>query len=195
MLISKVTGLGLCVLATSACTQVPALREDGIAISSIVQRVKCELAFAIPEPEPPWPTGRYQWMRSWTAKADLTLMVNEQSSVSPSAIFTRLLPSVSVPNVGNVGRSITLSVGAGLSTTAVRTDILSFTVALSELHKFKRQGLCNLSEGNDLYGNLRLAEWISSALAPVDLHQLKVGRHPAPGSKSPPAPPVLAPQD
>jgi hypothetical protein len=193
MPISKAAVLVLCALATSACTQVPALHEDGIAISSIVQRVKCELAFAIPEPEPPWPTGPYQWMRSWTAKADLTLMINEQSSVSPSAIFTRLLPSVPVPNVGNVGRSITLSVGAGLSTTAIRTDILSFTVALSELRRFKREGLCNLPEGNDLYGNLRLAEWISSALSPVEMHQLKVGRHPAPGSKSPPPPPVIAP--
>ena len=119
MRIPKIGIIVVCALGASACTQTPLLHEDGIAIASIVQRVKCELAFAIPEPEPPWPTGRYQWMRSWTAKIDLTLMVNEQSSVSPSAIFTQLLPSVAVPNVGNVARSITLSTGAEIGRTHV----------------------------------------------------------------------------
>jgi hypothetical protein len=185
--------LGVCMGLLSGCTQTPVLYEDGIAIASIVQRVKCELAFALPEPEPPWPTGKYQWMRGWTAKVDLTLVVNEQSSVSPSAIFTRFLPNVSVPNVGNIGQSITLSAGASLGTTAIRTEILSFTVSLSELRRFKREGLCDLPDGNDLYGNLRLYEWISSALTPVEHRQLKVGLHPPPGAKSPPAPPVLPP--
>lgn len=62
--------------ACGGCSTVPELEQDGVSISEIVQRVKCELAFAMPDPQPPYPTGHYQWTRDWTAKVDLTLITN-----------------------------------------------------------------------------------------------------------------------
>jgi hypothetical protein len=181
-------------LVVAGCTQVPPLQEDGVAISAIVQRIKCEIAWALPKPQGKWPTGPYQWMRTWTAKVDLTLATNDQASVNPSAVFTRLLPTVAVPGVGNVGRMFTFGVGAGLSTTAVRTEILTFSLSLAELRGWKRKGECGIAERMDLYGNLGLREWLASALAPVANRQLTVGRHPAPGGKSVPPPPVIEPK-
>ena len=177
----------------AGCARVPPLQEDSIAITEIVQRVKCEIAYAIPEPQPPWPTGAYQWMRSWTAKVDLTLLTNEQSGITPSAIFTEPMRLETIPLVGTFSRSFTLGVGGALNNTATRTEILSFSVSLAELQKWKRRGDCDLPDGLNVYGNLGLKEWIDSALAPVESGQLKVGRHPPPGGKSPPPPPVYPP--
>jgi len=187
------TGFGagvLFALLTASCATVPPLQEDGIAIAEIVQRVKCEIAFAVPEPQPPppWPSGRYQWMSGWTAKVDLTLITNAQSSITPTAVFTKFFPTVAVPHVGNIARFFTFGVGAGAATTAVRTEILSFTVSLKELIKFKRLEECDLPNALDVYGNLGLQEWVESALKPVELRQLKVGLHTPPGAKPIPAP-------
>lgn len=183
----RVTGI-FCVFLTTACTTVPPLDVDDIAVGDIVQRVKCEIALAIPEPGGPWPTGPYQWMRDWTAKVDLTLITNQQSSVTPTAVFTKFLPTIAVPGVGNVQQMFTLGVGAGANTTAQRSEILSFTVSLPELRKFKYRNECDLPDGPHLYGNLDLEEWVDSALAPVRFGQLSVGWHPPPGGKSIPAP-------
>jgi hypothetical protein len=178
-------------LLISGCVTVPPLQEDGIAIGEIVQRVKCEIAFAVPEPQPPWPTGRYQWMKYWTAKIDLTLTANARSTVSPTAVFTKLLPSVPAPGGGNVARNITLGLSAGVDTTAERTEVLTFSVSLAEMRQFRKRAECNPASERGLYGNLGLREWLESALAPVDSGQLKVGRHPRLGAKSPPPPPPV----
>jgi hypothetical protein len=172
----------LCALLAAGCTTVPSLQENGIAIAEIVQRVKCEIAFAVPEPEPPRPTGRYQWMRGWTAKVDLTLKTNEDSAITPSISLINPLKSAQTFSLGG---------GGSFSSTASRTEVLSFTISLAELWKWKRHGDCNLPGGSDLYGNLGLQEWIASALAPVEFGLLRVGRHPPPGGKSPPAPEVI----
>jgi hypothetical protein len=172
--------VGLC----SACAVVPPLREDGVAISDIVQRVKCELAIAMPEPEPPYPTGRYQWMRDWTAKVDLTLITNDQSSITPSASFITPMRPETLPLVGTFTRSFTLGLGAGLTTTAVRNETMSFTLSLKELRNIRYRGECDLPDGLDLYGKLGLKEWIESAVAPVNNDILMIGVHSAPGAKA-----------
>jgi hypothetical protein len=167
---------------------VPPLHEDGIAIGEIVQRVKCEVAFAIPDPQPPEPTGRYQWMRNWSAKVDLTLITNTRSTITPTATFLDLLPTAAVPGVGNVQRNITLGIGAGLDTQAERTEVLSFSLSFAEMREFRKRGECNLPGGRGLYGNLGLREWLDSALGTVEAGRLKVGRHPRLGGKPMPAP-------
>jgi len=182
-------------LLLAGCVSVPPLEEDGIAIGEIVQRVKCEIAFAVPEPQPPYPTGRYQFMRNWTAKVDLTLIANGRSTITPTATFLDLLPFANIPKVSsNIQRNITLGVGGGLDTTAERTEVLSFSLSLAEMLEFKRHAACNLPAGRGLYGNLGLREWLDSALAPVVSGQLKVGRHPRLGAKSAPPPPVVIPK-
>ena len=90
-------------------------------------------------------------MREWTAKVDLTLMTNAQAAVTPSFMWTKLLDTVAIHNVGNIAQSATLGIGGGVDTTAVRTEILSFTVSLAELRTFKQQGYCNLPEGPRIY--------------------------------------------
>lgn len=167
------------VLLLAGCVTVPPLEEDGIAIGDIVQRVKCEIAFAVPEPRPPYPTGRYQWMRNWTAKIDLTLTTNARSTITPTSVFSSVAPD------------LTLGVGASLDTQAERTEVLSFSLSFVEMLQFRKRAECNLHKAHGVYGHLGLREWIDSALAPVDAGKLSVGRHPRLGGKSPPAPPVL----
>jgi len=181
--------IGICLVG---CTTAPSLQEDGIAISDIVQRVKCEIALAVPEPRPPFPTGPYQWMKAWTAKVDLTLNVNEQATINPTFSFIRPMTPDTLPGIGTFQRMFNLGAGAGVSGTATRTEIVSFTVSMQELRDRKYRGDCEAPTGADLYGNLGLKEWMTSALAPVDNKQLRIGHHPPPGSKQPkaePAPP------
>jgi hypothetical protein len=171
----------LSALLVAGCTTVPPLQVDGVAVGEIVERVKCELAFAVPEPRGKHPTGPYQWMSEWTAKVDLTLVTNSRSQVTPSASFINPLSA----------GTFTFGIGAGLDTSAERTEALSFSVSLAELREHRRRAHCNLPNGHNLYGNLGLREWIDSALAPVDKGLLKVGRHARLGGKSPPAPPII----
>jgi hypothetical protein len=180
----------------SACSTIPNLEQDGVSISEIVQRVKCELAFALPEPQPPYPTGPYQWMRDWTAKVDLTLITNNQASLSPSIGIVHQLPPAVLPRIGTFGQMFSVSAGGGIATTAIRNETLSFTVSIKELRAERQRLACNLPDALDLYGKLGLQEWVSSALAPVENLQLRTGRHPPPNGKSPPPPPVAvsAPQ-
>ncbi len=185
---------GACVVSAlllAGCVTTPPLQEDGIAIGAIVERVKCEIAFAAPTPQPPWPTGRYQWMSNWTAKVDLTLITNARSTITPTSVFTNFLHPGAIPDISNnIARNITLGVGAGVDTTAERTEVLTFSLSLAEMLQYKKRAECNLPNGRDLYGNLGLHEWVQSALAPVESGKLSVGRHPRLGGKAPPAPAV-----
>jgi hypothetical protein len=184
--VSKGAGVAL-LLALTSCATVPPLSEDGIAVSEIVQRVKCEIWAAMPSPSGIYPTGAYQWMRDWTAKVDLTLMTNDTAGITPSTTFITPLATQVVPGVGSVMRSFTLGVGGGLNTTAVREETLSFTLSVAQLRNPKYLGNCELPFELGLLGNLGLKEWIASALDPVDRKKLTVGDHKAPGSKPAPA--------
>lgn len=170
-------------IAFTGCAVVPPLREDAISVSAIVQRVKCEVALAIPEPEPPFPTGRYQWMADWTAKVDLTLITNDQSAITPTATFINPLPNQVVPLVGSLSRNFTFGVGAGLTNNALRNETMSFTLSVQELRNLRYRGECTLPDSIDLYGNLGLKEWVAAALGPVDREMLTIGKHTAPNAK------------
>ncbi|TWB93037.1 hypothetical protein FBZ93_11176 [Bradyrhizobium macuxiense] len=176
--------------AAVGCASVPELEQDGVSISEIVQRVKCELAFAMPDPQPPYPTGRYQWMRDWTAKVDLTLITNNQASLTPSIAVLHQMPPAVLTGIGTFGQMFGASGGGGVATTAIRNESLSFTVAIKELRAERNRLACDLPNAPDLYGRLGLQEWIASALAPVANSQLRIGHHPPPNGKSLPAPPV-----
>jgi hypothetical protein len=172
---------GVCsALLIAGCMSVPPLDVDSIAIGDIVQRVKCEIAFAVPDPQPPHPTGPYQWMKNWSAKVDLTLITNARSAVTPSASFIDPISK----------GTFTFGISAGLETQAERTELLSFSLSLAEMREFRKRAECNLPNGRGLYGNLGLREWIDSALGPVEAGLLKVGRHPRLGGKPVPAPEV-----
>ncbi|WP_210343182.1 hypothetical protein [Bradyrhizobium diversitatis] len=167
-------GLGLASLVcVASCTNIPQLREDGVAISDIVERIKCEMAFALPPIGGAYPTGDFQWLRYWTAKVDLTLVTNEQSSLNPSILVTE--PTYSV------------AAGGGVSGTAIRNEVLSFTLSVDELMRAQTLDCAGpLQEG--LLGHLGLEEWIQSALAPAGNGQLTIGYHAPPTGKPAPLP-------
>jgi hypothetical protein len=48
--------------------------------------VKCEIADAFDEQRP---YKRFDWLRDWTAKADLTLQINTQAGIAPSGSYTK----------------------------------------------------------------------------------------------------------
>src|SRR5437660_1492156 len=98
-----------CIIFTTSiflggCSTVPQLEYEGAAIAEIVQRIKCELAFAIPLARGKYPTGPFQWMRYWTAKVDLTLNTNEQSGINPTMNFIDPMTQVVLPGVGTFSR-------------------------------------------------------------------------------------------
>jgi hypothetical protein len=177
-------------LPAGGCVTIPSLEGNSIAISDVVERVKCDLADALPDPY------KYPWMAGWVAKVDLTLVINEQAGLTPTVSFVDLRPNAVVPGVGNIAQSFIFGAAAGATTTAVRTDSLSFSLSLVELRYKRDQENCKFAAGLGLDGELGLKEWIASALDPVDRGVLAVGYHPrlaavrsAKGKPKPPPPP------
>src|SRR5207253_4370863 len=118
-LIWSLVAVGSALLA-GGCVTVPSLEGNRIAISDVVERVKCDLADALPDPY------KYPWMANWVAKVDLTLIINEQAGLTPTVSFVDLRHTAAVPGVGNVLQNFIIGASAGATTTAVRTDSLSF---------------------------------------------------------------------
>jgi hypothetical protein len=177
-------------LPAGGCVTVPSLDGNRIAISDVVERVKCDLADALPDPY------KYPWMANWVAKVDLTLIINEQAGLTPTVSFIDLRPNAIVPGVGNFAQSFFFGAAAGATTTAARTDSLSFSLSMVELRYKRQEQACLFHAGLGLDGDLGLKEWIVSALEPVDRGVLAVGYHPrlmatrsAKGKQRPPAPP------
>jgi hypothetical protein len=203
-------------LSTAHCTTVPSLNQatgaadSGILISDIVTRVKCEIADSF---EPLNDDPRFLWLADWTVKADLTLQMNEQAGVSPSGSYTKFSrnafnfdagsTSLTSRTIGFVQQFFTLSAGANLGEQAVRTEVLSFSLALKELHNWRQQILrvesspdfpsdrrvCNINLSHELTGDLGLQEWVYSAFYPVAAQDLFAGDHPPPNTPKATAPP------
>lgn len=185
-------GAMACAPLTAGCVTVPSLEDNRIAISDVVERVKCDLADALPDPY------KYPWMANWVAKVDLTLVINEQAGLTPTVSFVDLRPNAVVPGVGNIAQNFIFGASAGATTTAVRTDSLSFSLSLVELRYKRQEQRCVFYSGLGLEGELGLKEWIATALEPVDRGVLMVGYHPRlmatprsqqPNKKPPPPPP------
>jgi hypothetical protein len=172
----------------SDCATVPPLNEatGSIPIHDIVQRVKCELADTFDErTEDP----KLLWLKSWTAKVDLTLAADNQGSITPVGAYIEPLKTVS-----GVSQQFSFGAGGSVNGEAVRTEIISFSLSLEELkrwrssqiraaqHEFPAMDLCNPNNRLDLAGGLGLNEWIDSALSPIELSDLQAGDHPAPGT-------------
>ena len=151
-----------------------------------MQRVKCEIAFAIPKPKGRWPTGDYQWLRDWTAKVDLTLETDDTGGTTPGVSLIDPLPS---------SQTFTFGLGGGVNTLASRTETMSFTLSFAELRNWDYLNVnrCAEARGLGLLGNLGLGEWMDAALAPTvggKFAELRIGYHapPSSGAKATPAP-------
>ena len=200
--------LPVCAFAMPGCTVTPQLSDASgqehteIMIKDVVQRVKCELSEAFDKKVE---QREFLWLTGWTAHADLTLTVNDTAGVSPNGTYTKALGSTSTAEtlagkpLSSVVSTFALGVSANLNGQAVRSETVSFTVALDELKMWRRQldkmeaGLppekktCNFGGATGVTGNLGLQEWVNSAFYPVTEGQLQAGIHPAPGGGKPSA--------
>lgn len=184
----RLTHLATAAAACSAlllahCVRVPApdYLAKGPQVDEIVKRVKCDLYEAVAD-KLNAPEG-YEWLHSWTAQANLNLIVNDQSQLTPGATFTEPLRAATIPlKVTNFAQSANLGLGAGTNTTATRNETITFTVSMNELmDEFgKGQHNCDFPDKIDLQSELGLKEWVEAALSPVADGDLSVGYHKAP---------------
>jgi hypothetical protein len=183
-------------------------------IADVITRVKCEIADAFDELRP---DRRFDWLRDWTAKADLTLQINTQAGIAPSGSYTKFqrnafnfdAGSTSLTNntIASVSQFFALTASANVGEQAVRTETVSFSLALDELHEWREymraiesapdfpleHRVCDYGNANELRGNLGLREWVASAFYPVHRQELWAGDHPAPGTAKATTPPSAVP--
>lgn len=174
------------------CNTVPPLEHatSGIPVEAIVDRVKCEIAdsFDMRTNDP-----YFQWMSSWGAKVDLTLMANDQGGITPIGAYIDPLPN-GTAHVGSSAlvfpQQFSLGAGATYNAQALRTETISFSLSLAEIKLWREgklgdtsdavAGKCGYGGNTDLNGGLGLKEWIDASLLPVSLGGLQAGEHPSP---------------
>jgi hypothetical protein len=168
----------------SSCVLVPDADETPSAptIKDVVARVKCDLVAAMEAP-----LTEYPWFQTWTAQVSLNFIVDDQAAVTPAATFTQPLTTESLPlRVANAPRSWNLGLGAGVTTTATRSETITFTMSLREIYddlSFRRGAArCPTTTSIGLNSNLGLAAWVHDSFAPVDADYLVSGHHKSPKS-------------
>jgi hypothetical protein len=150
-----------------------------ISINEVVKRVKCEIRDAIADRF----GKQYAWFQKWTITADLSLSVNDNSQISPGVVLTHQFLLGAIPGrITNFSQSSSLGLGGQASTTASRTEIVSFSTSVKEIKseffdKKEKESLAATDGYNgclpygtipmDLTGKLGLKEWVDSALGPV----------------------------
>src|SRR5262249_32964045 len=151
----------------------PLEKGPTVAVSQVVQRVKCELAYAVE----PYLRRRkeFDWFQRWTAGVDLTLIVSDGAGTTPGVQFINPLPQAVLKNVGAFSQNFTFGLSGGATTTATRTEVISFAVGLKEIEKQLSALDCALPEDHDLNSGLGLAEWVAESFDPVERGLLKKG--------------------
>jgi hypothetical protein len=197
--------IGVALIAfTSGCTQVPDIDHavETARVVDVVKRVKCDIydAFTYPKKTPSGvieaaPISEFEgaeWLKNWTGQVDLNLIVNDQASISPGVTLTHPLRPLPIPGIGTFSRSFTESLGGSVATTAGRTETITFTISVAEIEKELRNRQaaktkyddCRFDNGVALKSDLRLKEWVRSALAPAfappEERLLTVGHHKSP---------------
>jgi hypothetical protein len=177
--------------------------KNGIFVGEVVTRIKCELAQAFADRLELETSGaRNQprhvptWLADWTVKADLTLQANEQGGISPSGSYTQFQRSAvntaagptAFPGtaLGTFQQFFSVSATANLSEQAVRTELVSFTLSLKELDRWRKQTIefdraCGIGGRRELLGHLGLEKWVDAALFPVG-GALIAGEHKSPNT-------------
>jgi len=177
------------------CSTVPSLEEttggqdSPVFISDVVERVKCELADAFADK---FANKDYSWLQNWTAKADLTLSVNNSAGLTPSVTTTNYFKNAynfeaggttfGSKTIGAISQSLTWGAGANYNEQAERAEVISFSLSIKDI--VSHRPICATQLRRGLTGGLGLKEWVDSAIRPVILGQLDAGDHPAPASLS-----------
>jgi hypothetical protein len=189
------------------CSSVPLLEEatgttqSDVMMGKVVARIRCEIADSlddyIEQPD-------YLWLADWTAKVDLTLQANDNGGIAPGISYTSFFKnafnfgagstSLTSNSIAAVNQFFTFGASANLSEQAVRAEVISFSLSLKELKRWRRRvtlyeathpddRICLGRDGSGVTGYLGLKEWIASALYPVgpdSIHDLQAGYHPSP---------------
>jgi hypothetical protein len=215
----RVIPLFACGALAASCVAPPPLTQAtnnfpfarSIPIHDVVQRVKCDLTDALyAKVYQSKDRLKFAWMQSWTAKADLTLEIDDTGGITPSVSYTHALPNAFVfglgpssintatgavtNTVGATSQNLTLGASGTFSGSATRTETLSFNLSMAELKDWKenRQRLinrgleltgiysCDPAAPTDVQADLDLRTWLDEALKPVELGDLQTGIHPTP---------------
>jgi hypothetical protein len=162
--------------------------DSPVFIKDVVERVKCELADAFGDKIN---NPQYYWLRTWTVKADLTLIVTDSGSLTPSVVTTTYFQnafnyaagssSLTSRVIAPLQQSFSFGAGATWNEQPARQEGLSFSLALNDLGAVSQPCCCGLEQPG-LIGGLGLKEWIDSAIYPVDEGLLTAGDHPHPGA-------------
>ncbi len=170
-------------------------------MSKVVARIRCEIADALDDyidrPD-------YRWIADWTAKVDLTLQANDNGGIAPGITYTTFFKnafnfgagstSLTSNSIAAVNQFFTFGAGANLGEQAVRAEVVSFSLSLRELKRWRRRvaayevthpddRICLGRDGSGVTGYLGLKEWITSVLYPIgpdSIHDLQAGYHPSP---------------
>lgn len=180
---AKLIGVAAAGVIVAGCARIPLpdRAATGPQIDELVWRVKCDLHDAFAD-RINAPYGQ-EWLHSWTAQANLNLIVNDQSQLSPGAAITQPLGIVTIPQkVTNFAQSFNMGLGAQWSDTATRNETISFSVSLEDLVKEIDEGPhdCRFPQYADLRSELGLKQWIEQSLSPADHNYLTIGAHKAP---------------
>jgi hypothetical protein len=128
----------------ASCVTLPTEQNDGVSITRVADRVKCELGQAlIAHPK----------LLSWAAAVTLTLELDQSGSVTPGA-------NISGPfSVGTYGVNLT----GGVTGTSLQTSLVTAYFPVWQLEQFAEQ--CPLTPTmQPLEDTLGLKEWVSRSL-------------------------------
>ncbi|MGA7327272.1 MAG: hypothetical protein WBX25_22985 [Rhodomicrobium sp.] len=182
-------------MTTPPLSQATGTENSPIFIRDVVQRVKCELSDAFDKKTS---QPQFLWLADWTAHVDLTLSINDNAGLSAGVTHTDFTGKSIARGFPLTSQFFTVAAGANLSGQAIRSETVSFTVALDELKMWRRhidriesdpkfppeQKICNFSSAIGVTGNLGLGEWVDSAFYPAEIGQLQAGIHTAGGGKA-----------
>jgi hypothetical protein len=113
-------GLGCFALSlVAACAKLPEYREDPLTTADIVLNIKCELRDAA------WADPRNQWVRSWNAGLNLSLIVDHTGGADADALWTFPLTT---------GGNFLFGLTGAFSGQGTRTERIDFKESLTGLH-------------------------------------------------------------
>jgi hypothetical protein len=174
----SLSGCGVYTPLLEAGEEVPENHVTGALVNKIVQHVKCELGRAIlseiaydKKNTTPGPRN-FEWLDNSAGTVTLTMIVDERSSLAPGATWTEPLASV-----GKVAQTFSVDFGASASADATRKQQVDFTFDVQkdfiQNTAFRAYngpdhpiGTCGEAGGILIEGDLRIHEWLDSALFP-----------------------------
>jgi hypothetical protein len=189
----SLSGCGIYTPLLEPGEEVPENHVTGSLVNKIVQHVKCELGQAIlyeiaydKKNTAPGPRN-FDWLDKSAGTVTLTMIVDERGSLAPGATWTEPLAPVE-----NVAQTFGVGFGGSVSADATRKQQVDFTfdaqkdfIKNADFQTYNGpahpKGTCGEAGGILIEGDLRIHEWLDSALFP----------HNIPGGVDPGRPDVL----